>query len=703
MPPACACSSSSRPTPPTIDQQTDKNLVSLASVLIPSLILILLFVYLVVSYRRGTGLFNVRSGARKVGAEMTSVRFADVAGQQTAITELREVAQFLTDPERFAVVGARAPKGILLYGPPGCGFSTEAGILVLAATNRPDIIDPALLRPGRFDRTVALERPDEQGRLAILTLHARGKPLHPTVDLAAIANRAIGLTGADLAGVVNESALLAARDGRSEITQPQLSDALQRVLDAPERQRRLSLRTRTIGKRFTSEKRVTFADLAGVDEAAAELAEVKDYLADPERFARMGARLPGGILLVGPPGCGKTLLARAVAGEANAAFLSVAASEFVEIFVGEGASRVRELFSEARAISPAIVFIDEIDAVGARRGGGASSGTREMDQTLNHVLIELDGFEARAGVVVMAATNRPDILDPALVRPGRFDRRVTVELPDRDGRKNVLRLHAKGRPLARDVDLEEIARHTQGFSGAELAGVMNEATLLATRARLDTVPMSLLEEAVERTFLGAGTRVHVTSDAEKRLIAYHEAGHALVRRALPGSASPRKVSIIPRGHALGVTWAQSDDRLVRSRSQLLDEMAGDLGGRAAEDLIFGEQTTGASSDIAKAGALARRMVTVLGMSAALGPLPFETGADGGAGYSDDVAALIDREVRRLADEAYERAVAVLRAAPAALDAVAAALVERETLSGEDLEQIVVSADPVAPRLADGGA
>lgn len=778
--------------PTTIDQQTDKSVVSLASILIPSLILILLFVYLVASYRRGTGLFNVRSGARKITREMASVTFADVAGQAGAVTELREVAQFLTDPERFTAVGARAPTGILLYGPPGCGktlmakalagevgasffsisgsdfvelyvgvgaarvrdlfkearthapavvfideldsigrargvvgtvpsqgeqeqalnqilaemdgFSSAEGILVVAATNRPDIIDPALLRPARFDRTVALERPDEHGRLEILTLHARGKPLHATVDLGAIAQRAIGLTGADLAGVMNEAALLAARAGRREVTQLQLSDALQRVLDAPERQRRLSLRTRTIGRRITSEKRVTFADLAGVDEAASELADVKDYLAEPDRFARMGARLPGGILLVGPPGCGKTLLARAVAGEANAAFFSVAASEFVEIFAGGGASRVRELFAEARAISPAIVFIDEIDAVGARRGFGASSGARELDQTLNQVLIELDGFEARSGVVVMAATNRPDILDPALVRPGRFDRRVTVELPDREGRAAILRLHAQGRPLAPDADLDEIAKHTQGFSGAELAGVMNEATLLATRARRDQVTMSLLEDAVERTFLGAAARVHVTSDSEKQLIAYHEAGHALVRRALAGTTAPRKVSIIPRGHALGVTWMQGDERLVRSRSQLLDQMAGDLAGRAAEELVFGAQTTGSSSDIAKAGALARRMVTELGMSDAVGPLPYE-GAPAGAGgavCSEEMAALIDREVRSLADEAYESAKTVLRASRAALDAVAAALVEHETLSAEDLERIVV-AQASAPRLAASGA
>ena len=777
--------------PTTIDQQTDKNLVSLASILVPSLILVLLFAYLVVSYRRGTGLFNVRSGARKVSGETTAVTFANVAGQDAAITELREIAQFLAAPERFAAVGARVPKGILLYGPPGCGktlmakalagevgatffsisgsdfvelyvgvgaarvrdlfkearehapaivfideldsigrargvvgtvqsqgeqeqalnqilaemdgFSTEVGIIVVAATNRPDIIDPALLRPGRFDRTVALERPDEQGRRAILSVHSKGKPLHPTVDLAVIAQRAIGLTGADLAGVVNEAALLAARDSRGEITQPHLAEALQRVLDAPERQRRLSLRTRTIGKRFTAEKRVTFADLAGVAEATTELAEVKEYLADPERFARMGARLPGGILLVGPPGCGKTLLARAVAGETNAAFLSVAASEFVEVFVGEGASRVRELFSEARAICPAIVFIDEIDAVGARRGSGGSGGNREMDQTLNQILIELDGFEGRSGVVVMAATNRPDILDSALVRPGRFDRRVTVELPDREGRIDILRLHARGRPLANDVDFDEIARHTQGFSGAELAGVMNEATLLAARVRKDEVPMSFVEEAVERTVLGAAARSHVTSDVEKRLIAYHEAGHAVVRRALPGSTSPRKISIIPRGRMLGVTWMQDDDRLLRSRSHLLDQMAGLLAGRAAEDLIFGEQTTGASDDIARAGALARRMVTELGMSKALGPLPYErTLGDPTGGYSDEVAAVIDSEVRALADEAYARAMSVLRASLAALDAVATALIERETITAEDLERII-TAEPDAPRLAsDGG-
>lgn len=320
---------------------------------------------------------------------------------------------------------------------------------------------------------------------------------------------------------------------------------------------------------------------------------------------------------------------------------------------------------------------------------------------MNQVLIELDGFEKRSGVVVMAATNRPDILDPALVRPGRFDRRVTVELPDRDGRRAILALHARGRPMARDVDLGALAAQTQGFSGAELAGAVNEATLLAARARLDKVPMSLIEEAVERTFLGAAVRKHVTSDAEKRLIAYHEAGHALVWRALPGTSTPRKVSIIPRGHALGVTWMHNDDRLVRSRSQMLDQMAGDLAGRAAEDLVFGEQTTGASSDIAKAGALARRMVTELGMSEVLGPLPYEETRMGAAGYSAEVAAAIDREVRRLADEAYDRALAVLRSARTALDAVAAALIERETLSAEELESIV-TAEPAAPRLAEEG-
>ncbi|MGH2768740.1 MAG: AAA family ATPase, partial [Actinomycetota bacterium] len=486
-----------------IDQQFAKTLVLPATLLLPALMVVVILVYLILSYRRGTGLFGVRSGARKA-SDQSRVTFADVAGQDSAIAELREIRDFLAAPERFSALGAAVPKGILLYGPPGSGktllvkalageagcaffsmsgsdfvelyvgvgaarvrdlfrearqntpaivfideldsigrqrvgagpggsqseqeqalnqilaemdgFSPMEGIIVVGATNRPDVLDAALLRPGRFDRTIGLERPDENGRLAILEVHARGKRFAPDADLEAIARKAIGLNGADLASVVNEGALLAGRAGHDAISQADLEEALRRILEAPERQRRLAMRERSIGRRATTaDERVTFADVAGVDEAIEELGEIKDYLAEPARFAEMGARVPGGVLLTGPPGCGKTLLARALAGEANAAFFSASATEFVEMFVGVGASRVRDLFAEARAVAPSIVFIDEIDAIGVRRAEVSLEGHREREQTLNQILIELDGFEARSGVIVMAATNRPDILDPALV------------------------------------------------------------------------------------------------------------------------------------------------------------------------------------------------------------------------------------------------------------------------------------------------
>ncbi|MEX2619664.1 MAG: AAA family ATPase, partial [Egibacteraceae bacterium] len=455
-----------------IDQQVGKRVAQLGAILLPGLILVVLLVYLILSWRRGTGLFGVKSGARKIAAEDSPVRFADVAGQDAAVAELAEIRSFLAFPERFAELGAAVPKGVLLYGPPGCGktllakalageagasfysisgsdfvelyvgvgaarvrdlfaearanvpalvfideldsvgrarsaggvtrvashseqeqalnqilaemdgFSPAEGLLVLGATNRPDVLDPALLRPGRFDRTVGLERPDEAARMAILSLHAQGKRLADDADLAAVARRAIGMTGADLASVLNEAALLAARAGKPAIGQGELDTAVGRILDAPERQRRLSLRDRGIGRRHTGADRVGFADLAGVDDAVAELVEVRDYLADPDRFAALGARPPRGILLSGPPGCGKTLLARAVAGEANAAFFSVAASEFVEVYVGQGAARVRDLFAEARSVAPAIVFLDEVDAIGAHRGTSAGGGGGEREQTL---------------------------------------------------------------------------------------------------------------------------------------------------------------------------------------------------------------------------------------------------------------------------------------------------------------------------------
>lgn len=763
--------------PVSIDQQTTKSLVILASYLLPSLIIVLLFVYLIVSYRHGSGLFGVRSGARKFARQDGHLTFADIAGQDAAIAELREVAEFLTDPQRFLAVGARVPKGVLLYGPPGCGktlitralageagasfysisgsdfveiyvgvgaarvrdlfkearehapslifideldsvgrarsgatapgghgeqehalnqiltemdgFEVSEGILVIGATNRPDVLDPALLRPGRFDRTVGLDRPDEAGRLAILQLHARNKPLADSAQLADIAHRAIGLTGADLASVINEAALLAARDARTQISRADLDLALTRVLEAPERQRRLALRPRGIGRRAESEQRVTFADVAGMDDAVAELAEVRDYLSDPDRYAQLGARVPRGILLAGPPGCGKTLLARAVAGDANAAFFSAAASEFVEVFVGQGAARVRDLFAEARSLPPAILFIDEIDAIGgARSPGPGRGGHREMEQTLNQILVELDGFEARTGVIVMAATNRLDMLDPALIRPGRFDRRVFVDLPDRDGRKAILAVHMRGKPLAHDVDLDHMARATQGFSGADLANVANEAALLAARRKQPEISQALLEEAVDRSVLGVSSRATLMTDQERRMTAYHEAGHAIVGHLLPGTGELRKLSIVRRGHSLGQTWVLEDiDRVVYTKSRLLDRIAQALGGRVAEEMVFGEPTSGANSDLIEVGRLARMMVGGLGMSDAVGPVVVLE-------PSQEMHRDIDRAVRGVVDEAYERARSVLVRERAALDRVASALLVKETLDAVEFAELVADCTPV---------
>ena len=768
--------------PTTVNQQVGKRVANLASFLLPGLIITLLFGYLVISYRRGTGLFNVRSGARRVRSEVGDATFADVAGQDAAVAELREIKEYLSEPERFQALGAQAPRGVLLFGPPGCGktllaralateagaaffsisgsdfvelyagvgaarvrdlfrearenapavvfidevdsigraratgpavasagendqalnqvlaeldgFSTTEGVILVAATNRPDVLDPALLRPGRFDRTIGLERPDEAARAAILAVHARTKQLDDGIDLADLARRAIGLTGADLANVMNEAALLAARAHKASVGQADVDLALQRVLEAPERQRRLAMRDRSVGKRFTNQERIGFADVAGVDDALVELAEVRDYLAEPERFAAMGARVPRGILLSGPPGCGKTLLARAVAGEANAAFVSVAASEFVEVFVGEGASRVRDLFAEARAIAPAIVFIDEIDAIGARRGV-TTDGNREREQTLNQILVELDGFEARAGVMVMAATNRPDTLDPALVRPGRFDRHVTVALPQRDGRRAILALHARNKPLAPDVDLAAVAGLTRGFSGADLANVLNEAALLATRRGQAQIVMATVEEGVERAALGISSARTLLSDEERRIVAYHEAGHALVALAVPGATPPHRLSIVPRPGAFGYcSMADTKDRVLRSRSYLRTEMAVLLGGRAAEELVFGDPVSAAGSDLQRAGDIARAMVCELGMSDTAGPLVFGGLVPGGALSASD-AELASSEIRRLVDEAHERATKVLAGARPVLDAVVSALLEKETLTAADLAELVRNESAIA--------
>jgi len=440
---------------------------------------------------------------------------------------------------------------------------------------------------------------------------------------------------------------------------------------------------------------VTFADVAGADEAVLELREVVEYLRDPDRFKRLGARIPKGVLLVGPPGTGKTLLARAVAGEADVPFMSLSGSDFVEMFVGVGASRVRDLFRQAVKQAPAIVFVDEIDAVGRHRGAGVGGGHDEREQTLNQLLVEMDGFAQTDGVVLIAATNRPDILDPALLRPGRFDRQVVVDNPDVAGRAAVLTVHLKGKPIAVDVDAAVLARRTPGFSGADLANLVNEGALLAARRGGDRITAADLSAAVERVLAGP-ERSRILSDLERRIVAVHESGHAIVSHVLPHADDVHKVSIVARGSALGYTvLLPEEDRHLHSRAQLADQLAVALAGRAAEEVVFGELTTGAADDIDRATRLAQAMVTEYGMSNKLGPRRFVSrdgepflGLDHGraADHGTDVAVRVDEEVSRLLDEAHDRARRILESHRGGLDRLAAALLERETLADAELAE-----------------
>jgi cell division protease FtsH len=444
--------------------------------------------------------------------------------------------------------------------------------------------------------------------------------------------------------------------------------------------------------------KVTFTDVAGCDEAVEELQEIKEFLESPAKFQAIGARIPKGVLLFGPPGTGKTLLARAVAGEAGVPFFSISGSDFVEMFVGVGASRVRDLFEQAKTNSPSIIFVDEIDAVGRHRGAGLGGGHDEREQTLNQLLVEMDGFDVKSGVILIAATNRPDILDPALLRPGRFDRQIVVDRPDLEGRKAILNVHAKGKPLAREIDIDVLARRTPGFTGADLANLMNEAALLTARRGGKTISMHAMEDAIDRVIAGPERKSRVISDQEKAVIAYHEAGHALVGHVLPNTDPIHKVSIIARGRALGWTLAlPTEDKHMQTRSQLRDELAMLLGGRTAEELVFGDPTTGAQNDIERASQIARAMVTEFGMTDAIGPQqlgsrtaePF-MGRDFGSApnYSDEVAARIDDEVGKLIDGAHDTAAEILTKHRRVLDELADALIERETLDTPELTEIL---------------
>src|SRR6201985_3365626 len=448
--------------------------------------------------------------------------------------------------------------------------------------------------------------------------------------------------------------------------------------------------------------KTTFADVAGVDEAVEELYEIKDFLQNPSRYQALGAKIPKGVLLYGPPGTGKTLLARAVAGEAGVPFFTISGSDFVEMFVGVGASRVRDLFEQAKANAPAIVFVDEIDAVGRHRGAGLGGGHDEREQTLNQMLVELDGFDTKGGVIVIAATNRPDILDPALLRPGRFDRQIMVGQPDLTGRKGILKVHARGKPIASDADLDVIARRTPGFTGADLANVINEAALLTARTNGKQISMAAMEEAIDRVMAGPERKSAILSERERKLIAYHEGGHALVGHAMPNADPVHKITIIPRGRALGYTQAlPTEDKVLVTRAEMRDQLAMLLGGRTAEELVFHEPTTGAANDIEKASEIARNMVTQYGMSERLGARKLGS-ADGepflgmershARDYSEEIASAIDEEVRGLLEFAHDEAWEVLVEYRDVLDNLVLQLLDKETLSRKQVLEVFATVE-----------
>lgn len=456
---------------------------------------------------------------------------------------------------------------------------------------------------------------------------------------------------------------------------------------------------RSRAKRFSENvPKVTFDDVAGVDEAKQELQEVVEFLRNPKKFQALGAKIPKGVLLLGPPGCGKTLLARAIAGEAGVPFFHISGSDFVEMFVGVGASRVRDLFETAKANRPSLIFIDELDAVGRQRGTGLGGGHDEREQTLDQLLVEMDGFDPNTGVILIAATNRPDVLDPALLRPGRFDRRVVVDHPDAKGREAILRVHMRGKPLDADVNIENLARRTPGFSGADLANLVNEAALLAARRERTKIKMEDFEDSIDRVIAGPERKSRIISEKEKIMVAYHEVGHAIVQELLPLTDPVHKVSILPRGLALGYTMQLPlQDKYLTTRSELLDDIAGLLGGRAAERIFFNEVTTGSNSDLERATEIARSMVCEFGMSETLGPVTFGRkhgnpflGRDlmEDRNYSEEMAKAIDNEVRRIIDECYKRAETILQEKREKVVEIVNVLLEKETIEREELEELM---------------
>ncbi len=572
------------------------------------------------------------------------------------------------------------------------GFSANDNVVVMASTNRADLLDPAFLRTGRFDKRIVLERPGVAARKQILELHAKNKKIHADLNWDEVAKLTGGFSASDLESAVNEAMLLTIKDGRKDCTLEDMKTAIDKI-------KKGSIVNFDAGasKGISADMpKVSFADVAGIDEARQELEEVVDYLRNPDKYARVGARIPKGVLLSGPAGCGKTLLAKAVAGEAGVPFFSSSGSEFVEMIVGVGAKRVRELFGAAQKSAPAIIFIDEIDAIARARSSSLSMGSNsEQEQTLNQILVEMDGFVPSMNVIVMAATNRPDLLDPALLRPGRFDRRVSVDYPDAEGRKKILLIHSKGKTFAPDVNWEAVAKRTIGFSGAELENTLNEAAILTARNSEDMITMHSIEESATKMKLGPEKK-RLQSDYDRKLTAYHEAGHAIVSHFLPHTDPVHRISIVSRGMSLGHTLIPpATDKVHETKTHLIERIAVMMGGRAAEEIFFKEITTGAANDFNQATSIARAMVTEYGMSP-LGPI--NLGAthditDYRVGYreesiSQDMMSKVDGEIRKILDQGLSDAMTLIKSKRKEMDAVSIALLEKENLEKEEFEKIV---------------
>ncbi len=734
----------------------------------------------------GSTLFSMgKSKAKMFMPSAIKVNFKSVAGAHDAKNELKDVVDFLKNPEKYKRLGAKIPRGVLLVGEAGngktllakavageanCpffsitgsdfievfvgvgaarvrdlfaqarknapsivfideidaigrqrgsgfggghdereqtlnqlltemdGFETANGasVVVLAATNMPDVLDKALVRPGRFDRRIDVPFPDSESREEILKIHAQAIKLDKEADLKKIAEETAGYSGADLANLMNKAAINASKKNQDKVTMADIEDAHKTMLKSynnPMSNSQQGVKGASNVKMFMpTQVKCNFDQVAGMQEAKEELRDIVEFLKNPEKYKRLGAKITRGVLLIGDPGNGKTLLAKAVAGEANCPFFNVSASEFVEMYVGVGASRVRDLFNQARKHNPSIIFIDEIDAVGSHRGSGKNGGGNdERNQTLNQLLTEMDGFDsATSSVIVIAATNRPDSLDPALLRAGRFDRKVEIPYPDLQSREKILELHAKNIIIDPSVDLKKVARGTPGFSGADLANLVNESALHASRDNDQSmVTINDFEEARDKIMLGKELKTIVLSEEERKITAFHESGHALVRLLLPDLSDPlHKVTIIPRGRALGVTHSLPErEKYTQTKEEMFAVIMVCLGGRVAEELVFNVIGTGASNDFEKASDIARKMICSYGMSEELGLVVYKQ-QHGEYTYSQKTAERIDAEVQKLLANAYEKVKTMMIQHRDKLDTLANHLFDKETLFASEIYQLL---------------